>query len=297
MSSTAASESPAQPSTPQYSATLICGRYTEIKLTQLIAAFRTIAPSGVIGEGAAPQTDALGTDVISLDGIALTLLNVDRPLSPAFFNTGPIRNQLTSKLLQRLRNHRAHVSVAPAQVPQDGSTALATARAVTLLSSAAAVVTRAVAVKWTDSTNFVPVSLLQGSAPMLSSAGGNAAAVWIRILLGRTRGRKMIAGSYGMWAFGLPEIEYAPTDLPLKYLVPHAWAVCDYILRSRVAVKHDDTIDVDRKNVFRIEAIEQGFFAKTRVLQLSWVGDSNSFNPSERNAVTLWGTSLDGLSP
>jgi hypothetical protein len=235
--------------------------------------------------------------VLSIDGISLTLLNVDQPLPLAFFITGPARNQLMSNPLPRLRKHRAHVSVAPAQVPPDGQSAVDTARAVTLLSLAAAAVTRAVAIKWTDSNHFSPVSLLQGSAPMLSPAGGNAAAIWIRILSGRTRARKIIAGSYGMWAFGLPEIEYAPTDLPMKYLVPHAWSVCDYILRSGVAVKHDDTIDVDRKNVFRVEAIEQGFFAKTRVLQLSWVAESNSFNPSERNAVTLWGTSLDGLSP
>jgi hypothetical protein len=46
-------------------------------------------------------------------------------------------------------------------------------------------------------------------------------------------------------------------------------------------VKHDDTIDADGKNVFKVEAIEQGFFGKTPALRLSWLAASKSFNPNQ----------------
>lgn len=278
------SQSKAVERQPQYSATVICGRYTEITLTQLIAALRAVAPSIVMGDWtgpfSGPPADALGTEMISIDGISLTLLNVEKSLPPLFFDAGPIPNQLMPDPLQQLRNHSAHVSIMSARLPQDGPTALATARAVTLLALAVAIVTGAEAIKWTDSNNFVPVSLLQGCAAMLSPAGGKALPVWIRFLAGRAHGeQRILAGTYGLWAFGLPEIEYAPTDLPLDYLVPHVYAVCEQIFRTGNGVKGGDTIDADGKNVFKVEALQHGFFGKSRSLRLSWIAANDSFDP------------------
>jgi hypothetical protein len=285
-----ASSATSQPQTtalkPQYSATVICGRYTEIRLTQLIAALRTIAPSSVMGDWSepfrAPPTDTLGTDVISIDGISLTLLNVDKPLPSPFFDTGPIPNHLMPSPLPQLRNHRAHVSVMPAGRPEGRVASIATARAVTLLTWAVAIVTQAEAFKWTDANNLAPVSLLQKCAAKLLPAGGMAVPVWARILAGRAHGQqKIIAGSYGLWVFGLPEIEYAPTDLSINYLVPHAYMVCDYLLRSDKAVGQNDTIDVDGENVFGVETLNHGFFGKTPALRLSWLKTSTLRNPKK----------------
>lgn len=271
---------------PQYSATVLCNRYTEIRLTRLFGALRTIAPSSVMGDWSGPfrtpPTDELGTEMISIDGISLSFVNVDMPLPPPFFDMGPVPSQLMPNPLQQLRDHRAHVDVVPAQLTQDGPTALATARAVTLLALAVTEVTRAHAIKWMDSNNFVPLPLLQPLVPALSPAGGTAVPMWIRFLAGRAHGQqKIIAGSYALWAFGLPEIEYAPTDLPLHYLHAHADTVCQHLFRCDHAVKHDDTIDVDGKNVFKVEAIEPGFFGPFPALRLSRLAASKSFNPNQ----------------
>jgi hypothetical protein len=55
----------------KHSAVVICGRYAEITLTQLVAALRTIAPSSIIGDWPgpfkSPPTDALGVNMISID--------------------------------------------------------------------------------------------------------------------------------------------------------------------------------------------------------------------------------------
>jgi hypothetical protein len=235
------SQSQAAARMPQYSAVVVCGRYTEIRLTQLIAVLRSIAPSSAIGDWAGPfrtpPTDALGTGMISINGVSLTLLNVDKPLPP-FFDTGPIPNQLMPNPLQQLRDHRAHVSVMLAQLPQDGLTALVTARAVMLLAWAVAIVTRAEAVKWTDANNFFPAAVLQGCAAMLSPVSGT-------------------------------------------YLLHHAYSVCLHMFRSDYDVKYNDTIDADGENVFKIEAIQQGFFEKAPTLRLSWLAASKSFNPNQ----------------
>ena len=109
-----------------------------------------------------------------------------------------------------------------------------------------------------------------------------AVPLWIRVLAGRAHGqKKIIAGSYGLWAFGLTDIEYAPTDLSIHYLIPHAHMVCDHIIRTDKAVKHDDTIDIDGENVFRIEALKHGFFGGSPALRLSWLAASKSYNPNQ----------------
>jgi hypothetical protein len=286
MTTPAISQSKTVERQPLYGATVICDRYAEITLTSLIAALRAVAPSSVMGDWLGPfktpPTDALGTGMISIDGVSLTLLNVDQPLPPPFFETGPIPNPLMPNPLQKLCNHRAHVTVMPTQLPQDGPIALATARAVTLLTWAVAIVARAEAIKWLDSSNFVPVALLQGCAAMLSPAGGKALPVWIRFLAGRAHGeQKIIAGTYGLWAFNVPEIEYAPTDLPLDYVLSHTYAVCEQIFRTGNGVKDGDTIDADGKNVFKVEALQHGLFGKTRALRLSWIAASRSFDSKQ----------------
>jgi hypothetical protein len=67
--------------------------------------------------------------------------------------------------------------------------------------------------------------------------------------------------------------------MPVRELLPHAWSVCDHIFRSNNAIKPDDTIDIDRKSVFKVAAIDKGFFGTGPTLQLSWLADSQSFDP------------------
>jgi hypothetical protein len=265
---------------PGFTAIIPYRRYAEITLTQLITALRSIAPGSVMGDWAgpftAPPTDALGTGMLSIDGVSLTLLNVDRAMPPEFFVSDPIPNQLLPNAPEKLRDHRAHVAVMKAGKPVGRAASIATARAVTLLTWAVAVVVQAEAFKWDDANNVVPVSELQRLAPMLRSAGGRAVPVWVRFLAGRTHGQqKIMAGTYGLWAFDLPEIEYAPTDLPIRYLTPHTYMVSDFLLRSTNPIGNGDTIDVDGESVFRVETLERGFFTKGPALRLSWLEASS----------------------
>jgi hypothetical protein len=101
--------------------------------------------------------------------------------------------------------------------------------------------------------------------------------IWVRILAGRAHGQqKLIAGSYGLWAFGIPEIEYAPTELRLEYLVMRAYEISRYLLTSRLPITNGDTIGGDDgSESFRIETLKPGFFTRGEALRLSQLSASS----------------------
>jgi len=278
--------SPASPPTrsqtadkaPLFGALVPYRQHTEIKLTQLIATLHGVAPSCVIGDWSGPFTtppaDKLGTGMLSIDGAALSLLNVNQPLPHQVFDVGRIPNALLPDPAERLRDHRAHVVVVKAGKPVGRAASIAAARAATLLSCAAAILTGAEAFKWEDANNFVPVSLLQLSASMLARADGLSVEAWVRVLAVRVEGGKGMAGSYGLWAFGLPEIEFAPSELPIPYLMSRTHMVSDFLLRSTRPIANGHTIDVDGENVFKVETVERGFFTARPALRLSWLAAS-----------------------
>ena len=209
--------------------------------------------------------------MLSIDGVPLVLMNGAVPLPPAILDPGYLPNAMYPDAANRLRDHQAHAVVLPARRAADRPEWVATARAVTLLTWAIAKVTQAEAFKWEDANNFATVSALEACGPQLLAADGMAIPIWVRILYGRAHGQqKLIAGSYGLWAFGLPEIEYAPTDYPLEYLITRAYAISWYLLTSNVSVKDGDTIGPsDGGESFRAERLEHGFFGPAVALRLS----------------------------
>ena len=250
-------------------------RYIPISLTKLYAALRKIAPKATMGDWTGPFTaspeNQLDPGKLSIDGIPLVLMNGAAALPAWVLDPGYLPYAMLPDAAHRLRDHRAHAVVLPARQAADRSEWVATARAITLLTWAVAKVTEAEAFKWEDANNFVLVSALKACAPQLLPADGMAIPIWVRILAGRAHGQqKLIAGSYGLWAFGLPEIEYAPTESPLDYLIIRAYAFSQYLLTSNVSMKDGDTIGPsDGGESFRAEVLERGFFGPGLTLRLS----------------------------
>lgn len=250
-------------------------RHIQISLTDLYATLRAVAPSATLGDWKGPFTalpeNELDPQMLSIDGVPLVLMNGAVPLPPAILDPGYLPNAMYPDAANRLRDHQAHAVVLPARRAADRPEWVATARAVTLLTWAIAKVTQAEAFKWEDANNFATVSALEACGPQLLAADGMAIPIWVRILCGRAHGQqKLIAGSYGLWAFGLPEIEFAPTDYPLDYLITRAYAVSWYLLTSNVSVKDGDTIRAsDGSDSFRAERLEHGFFGPAVALRLS----------------------------
>lgn len=270
---------PPTPKTAQFSGCVIAHDSVQIRLPQLEIALRSIAPQARLGDWSgsfsAPVTEANGIDMLSVDGVPLTLLPVNTALPPDYLSPGGMPNYImTIDMSRRLLANKAHVMVMPARAPASLADKIATARAVTLLAWAVAKLVKAEAFKWTDANQVVPLNILELRAEELLPRRGTAIPAWVRLLAGVTppdaQGRRMTrVGSYGLWAFGLPEIEYEPLALGTDYLFPHAWGVCTYLLTSGKRVSDGDTIDIDGKIVFRAMRVARGDLSGRPTLMFS----------------------------
>jgi hypothetical protein len=258
---------------PLFSSIVFCNQASDLTLTRLVEALHGIAPSSVLGDWSGPfkdpPVDTLGTGMLSIDGVSLSALAIAAPAPREEFERDLIPSRFPPDVTERLRNHRAHVIVVAPRKPVGRAASIATARAATLLTSAVAHVTGAEVFKWTDSRNVMPASLLQGGASALPPAGGNAVTAWVRLFIEQDPHGKTVVGTYGLWAFGLPEIEYAPTDLPVGYLGPHAWGVCEYLLASDKPINNGENIAVEGGDLYRIETLERGRFVPLPTLRLT----------------------------
>jgi uncharacterized protein DUF4261 len=258
---------------PLFSSIVFCNRASDLTLTRLAAALHDIAPSSVLGDWSGPfkepPADALGTGMLSIDGVSLSALAIAAPVPRQEFDRDLIPSRFPPDVAERLRNHRAHVMVVAPRKPVGRAASIATARAATLLTSAIARVTGAEVFKWADSRNVLPASLLRDGASALLPAGGKAVPAWVRLFIEQDSHGKTVVGTYGLWAFGLPEIEYAPTDLPVGYLGPHAWGVCGYLLASDKPINNGENIAVEGGDPFRIETLERGRFVALPTLRLT----------------------------
>jgi Domain of unknown function (DUF4261) len=265
---------------PQFSAIISCPRHVDFKLNQLIAAVKAIAPTAIFGDwrgpfGTAPS-DELGVSMISLDGFRMAILNIDAPLPAGVANPGPHPYWMMPDAPERLAKSQAHVVITKLSDPQSRQQALAQARATTLLACAVAGLTKADGIKWEDANNVMPPAALTMFSERLAQPNSVAVPIWIRSVFARGPDNSdgqatRIAGTIGLWAFGLPEIEFAGTPLPMNYLSAQIYAAAEYCLTSDATLKHGDTIGLDGQNTFSIQAAEPGLFEAKPVLRLAQV--------------------------
>ncbi len=263
---------------PAHGAIVVYPAYAEIKLTQLFDALLRLAPDAKLGDWAGPYkvrpSDDIGTNMLSIDGVRLSMLNADAALPPAFYDPGPCGNSFIPDAMRRLSANRAHVLVIPTAKPAGLLETVETARAVTLLTWAIVAVTKAPAFRWTDSLNVVPARVFDACASDLTPRGGLGIPIWIRILadLGPRGkdGTTIIVGTFGLWAFGLPEIEFEPINLPTDYVVPRAYAIIHYMLTSGKSLGDGETFQLEGADKFRITLQSKGTLVAAPALRLSW---------------------------
>ena len=71
----------------------------------------------------------------------------------------------------------------------------------------------------------------------------------------------LLVGTVGLHAFGLPEIEYAPTTQPANEALGHAASVSGYLLQPGIEVKDCETIGTpDLGGVWRFSSEPHGNF-------------------------------------
>jgi hypothetical protein len=163
------------------------------------------------------------------------------------------------------------------KAPRSWAEALALSRAVTLVALAAATVVNGSAVKWTDADHIVPPSLIDEILPKLAPPGGIAPTLWARLLVHAgpptPQGAKtLVVGTVGLHAFGLRDIEYAPSNMPANELLGHAAAVSEYPLQQGVELRDGDSLGTPERGGFTIDFKPRGLFLDTPISLLTPIG-------------------------
>jgi len=264
-----------------HSATVVAPQFHPLTFSQLFKALRRIAPSVKIGTWAEPNlstppADDPGVEMIVVEGHILAVFAFDKPAPPDTFQIGPLANIFMRDPAERCRDHKCHVKVMRTKAPQNRADAVALSRAVTLVALAVAHVLNAIAVKWDDADHIVPPSLIEGTLPMLIPPRGITPTLWVRLLAYRgpeqpTGAVTLAVGTVGLHAFGLRDLEFAPSVKLPNDLFAESLAFCEYLLKSDAVLDDGETIGIPGhvESGFRVGFKPRGYFLDTPICLLT----------------------------
>lgn len=263
-----------------FNAVAVGRRYVDFKLTQLITAVKAIAPDAIMGDWEGPFTgvpsDALGIQALSLNGVKMTVFNVDRGLPPNVFDTGRITNHLMPDAPQRLSENSAHAMIMPIIEHKALAGAIATARATTLMARAVTSLMQPDAVHWIDAHNVVPIAAFNSFTQRIHDPRSIPVELWVRFMCGSvtdpaTRAKGLVAGTYGLWAFGLAEFDFLPSALPFETLLGNAYSLAHYLLTSGATFDVGDTLGAPGHQQFKVLSKERSRVSGFDAVQLAVV--------------------------
>jgi hypothetical protein len=264
-----------------HNATVIAPEYRPLTFSELFGAVKGIAPSVQIGTWASPNLssqppDDPGVEMIVVEGHSLAVFAFDKPAPPETFRIGRLANIFMRDPALQCLGHKCHVNIMRTKAPQSRAEAVALSRAVTLVALAVAHVLDAIAVKWDDADHIVRPSIIEQALPMLVPPRGITPTLWARLLA--YRGPKqptgvvtLVVGTVGLHAFGLRDLEFAPSVKPPNDLLALSHAFCDYLLKSGAVLKDGETIGIPGYTGFgfRVAFKPRGYFLDTPICLLT----------------------------
>jgi Domain of unknown function (DUF4261) len=248
-----------------------------LSFSQLQEELKRLAPDAVLGDWTGPITDpaaGAGIEMLSLNGEKLSVLVVDAPAPAAILQPGPFPNSLRPNAEKEAAQHKARILVIGLEEPVDREAALAKARTVTLVAAAIARLVPAIGVDWSDGANLMRAAGFVEITKSIGQPGTNAAPFWVRIMLAKGDagpcGEPMPkAGTTGLRLFGLRELEYAAVSLDPGFIMPHAYSVAEYLLRSGKRLADGETIGAEGQARFSVSHVDTGDFVSFPIARLA----------------------------
>jgi hypothetical protein len=260
----------------QFTAALLLEKPVNPSFGQLQAELKRVAPNAVLEgwDGPIDPAEDPGIEMLSLDGVKLSVLVVDTPAPAGVLQSGPFANPLWPNAEKEAARHKAHIVVIGLEDPIDREAAHAKARAVTVVAAALARIVPAIGVTWADGANLVPAAAFLQMTKDIGGAGANAVPFWVRIMLARGEngpdGKPTVkAGTLGLRIFGLRELEYAAAPLDPGFLMQHAYSIAEYLLRSGKRLADGETIGVEGEARFAVSLADAGDFVSSPIARLS----------------------------
>jgi len=260
----------------QFTAALLLEKPVNPSFGQLRAELKRVAPNAVLEgwDGPIDPAEDPGIEMLSLDGVKLSVLVVDTPAPAGVLQSGPFANPLWPNAEKEAARHKAHIVVVGLEDPIDREAAHAKARAVTVTAAALARIVPAIGVTWVDGANLVPSAAFLQMTKDIGGAGANAVPFWVRIMLARGEnapdGKPTVkAGTLGLRIFGLRELEYAAAPLDPGFIMQHAYSIAEYLLRSGKRLADGETIGVEGEARFAVSLADAGDFVSSPIARLS----------------------------
>jgi hypothetical protein len=246
---------------PMFTAYVIAPRLSEIKLRDVVSTLNKISPNAIVGDWSGPFTsppaEHQSPGMISIDGIALSLLQIPMPIPAEELDSGPVPYILiTEAETKQAANCSVHILISSPGECKTRDEKVRHAQAITLLAMAVSNLTDAVAIKWADSKNLASRKAIELLVPELQD-GDIAAKLWIRTIWNE-QADGLWASSVGLWAFGLPEIEFSLLKSRSDNLFPLASSLWDYVIRPDVVISDGDTLSLGENNFLISDVVKLG---------------------------------------
>ena len=260
----------------QFSAILLLEKQPSVTASQIQSELKRLAPHAVVGgwSGSSGLAVTPGAELISVNDEPLSVLDVPAPAEETIVERGHFANHIWPTVEADVARHQAHILIAAARNVVDRDAALAQARAVTLLAAAVARLVPLIGIKWVDGSNSMDAVSFIKVTENIGQPGAKAVMLWVRVMLCPEPSKgdqvKTIGGTMGLHFFGLMDLEYAAAPLEPRFIMQHAYATSEYLLRSGSSLQDGETIGVEGESPgFTVSLASEGLFVPFPVARLS----------------------------
>jgi hypothetical protein len=264
--------------------TLLLATHQSVSLSQLQPEVDRLTPGAIFGDWTGSTDDMPSADAtrMSINGEPISMMSIPEPAEMKVVEREHYANHIWPTIEADAGRHAAHIEIAATRGATDREAVLAQARAVTLVAAAVARIVPIIGVLWVQGTNSIDGKTFLRVTETIGQPGANAVMLWVRVMLYNEPPKvgKLIGGTLGLHLLGLTDLEYAPSDLEPKFILQHALATSDYLLRSGQTLKDRETIKVEGQPLaFKIDHIPDGIFVPYPVMRLSPVQEKKKWWP------------------
>jgi hypothetical protein len=259
----------------QFSAILLLEKHLAVTASQIQSELKRFAPQATLGDwgGSMDLATNPGAEMISINGEPMSVLDIPAPAKETFVERGHFANHIWPNVEADVARHTAQLFITAARKSTDHQSAIAQARAVTLLAAAVARIVPFIGIKWVDGSNSMEAKSFIRATENIGQPDANAVPFWIRVMLHREPSKgdqiQMIGGTLGLHYFGLLDLEYAASPLEPQFIMQHAYSTAEYLLRSGKTLQDGETIGVEgQPNGFKISHVKDGLFVPYPVARL-----------------------------
>jgi hypothetical protein len=232
----------------QFSAILLLEKRRSVTGSQIQSELKRLVPQAILGDwrGSTDLAVNPGAETIVVNDEPMSLMDISAPARETIVERGHYANHIWPNVEADVARHNAHILITAARHAVDFKSALAQARAVTLLAAVVARLIPFIGIKWLDGSNSMDAKSFIKATENIAQPDTNAVPLWVRVMLYQqptTNGNqmKMIGGTLGLHYFGLMDLEYAAAPLEPQFIMQHAYSTSEYLLRSGKTLQDGET--------------------------------------------------------